>query len=66
MGEHLEVRAADGTVVRRVPIMTFAEAMAEPAHGAVGDTEGVEDVVCRRVHGMSAAEYRALPDDAGE
>lgn len=44
----------------------FTAALTEEAHGRVGDTEGVAEVTCQRIHGMSKAEYDALPPHSGD
>jgi rubrerythrin len=61
MGEYLESTAPDGTI-RRYVIQSFADALAEARHGAVGDREAVDEATCQRMHGMSRAEWDALAE----
>lgn len=48
------------------PGLTFAEAVAEPPHGRVGATEAADEAVCQLYHGMSRAEWDALPEGTGD
>lgn len=44
----------------------FLAVLAEPPHGRVGANDAVEEAVCQRYHGMSRAEWNALPDATPE
>lgn len=63
LGEDCPVCAL-GVPPRGIP--SFAEALAEPPHGRLGANEAVDEANCQRAHGMSRAEWDALPEPTGD